>query len=52
MRVSERPFSSETKSMAVSGTHSTAGQNLGALHWNSATCEVYYIKGSIDTLLT
>ena len=38
--------------MAVSGTHSAAGQNIGASQLNNATREVYYIKGSIDTLLS
>jgi Ca2+-transporting ATPase len=38
--------------MAVSGTHAAAGQtNLGVSQLNSATREVYYIKGSIDALL-
>lgn len=52
-RVSERPFSSEAKSMAVSGTHSAVGQtSIGASQLNSTTREVYYIKGSIDALLS
>ena len=38
--------------MAVSGTHSAAGQNIGASQLNNTTREVYYIKGSIDTLLS
>ncbi|KAH9036226.1 calcium-transporting ATPase [Lactarius pseudohatsudake] len=51
-RVFERPFSSESKSMAVSGTHMTTGQtNLGASQLNNAAREVYYIKGSVDALL-
>ncbi|KAF8262296.1 Ca-transporting ATPase [Lactarius quietus] len=51
-RLSERPFSSETKSMAVSGTHTAAGQtNLGASQLNNATREVCYVKGSIEALL-
>ena len=37
-RVFERPFSSDTQSMAVSGAHTTGR-------------EVFYIKGSIDVLL-
>ncbi|KAH9174469.1 calcium-transporting ATPase [Lactarius sanguifluus] len=51
-RVFERPFSSESKSMAVSGTHTTTGHtNLGASQLNNAAREVYYIKGSVDALL-
>jgi Ca2+-transporting ATPase len=39
--------------MAVSGTHSAAAQtNLGASQLNSSTREVYYIKGSIEALLS
>ena len=42
MRGSERAFSSESKSMAVAGTHTTANQaNLGTLQLNSATCGVH-----------
>ena len=38
--------------MAVSGTHTAASHaNLGASQLNNATREVYYIKGSIDSLL-
>lgn len=39
--------------MAVSGTHTAAGHTiLGASQLNNATREVYYIKGSIDALLS
>ena len=48
-RVFERPFSSETKSMAVSGTHITS--NTNALHHSGSGRELYHIKGSIDVLL-
>src|SRR6266702_5260841 len=52
MGVFERPFSSDSKSMAVSGTHTITGQtNLGASQLNNAARGVYYIKGSIDALL-
>ncbi|KAH9050863.1 hypothetical protein EDB83DRAFT_2522320 [Lactarius deliciosus] len=51
-RIFERPFSSESKSMAVSGTRTTTGQtNLGASQLNNAAREVYHIKGSVDALL-
>ncbi|KAI0302439.1 calcium-transporting ATPase [Multifurca ochricompacta] len=51
-RVFERPFSSELKSMAVSGTHATATfSNLGTSQLNGTGREMYYIKGSIDALL-
>ena len=42
----ERPFSSDTKTMAVSGTHTTAGPTNGS---NSHL--MYYVKGSIDAIL-
>ncbi|KAJ7174336.1 Ca-transporting ATPase [Mycena filopes] len=46
-RLSERPFNSEQKYMSVSGLHTDAGlQPNGA-----AAREMYYIKGSIDTVL-
>ncbi|SRR6266702_1846662 len=52
MGVFERPFSSDSKSMAVSGTHTITGQtNLGASQLNNAARGVCYIKGSIDALL-
>lgn len=41
-RLSERPFSSEVKSMAVSGTIQTP---------HGPSKEVYYIKGSIDSII-
>ncbi|KAI9510330.1 Ca-transporting ATPase [Russula earlei] len=44
-RVFERPFSSDMKSMAVSGMHVASGVT------NGSGREVYYIKGSIDALL-
>ncbi|KIY46106.1 Ca-transporting ATPase [Fistulina hepatica ATCC 64428] len=40
-RLSERPFNSERKYMAVSGTHTDA----------SSAKEMYYIKGSIEAIL-
>jgi P-type Ca2+ transporter type 2C len=48
-RVFERPFNSETKSMAVSGTHVTSNANVSHLHGSGR--ELYHIKGSIDALL-
>jgi Ca2+-transporting ATPase len=51
-RVFERPFSSDTKTMAVSGTHINAGPaNANTSHLNGSGREVYYVKGSIDALL-
>ncbi|KAJ7750112.1 Ca-transporting ATPase [Mycena maculata] len=44
-RVSERPFNSEQKYMAVSGIHTDAPTLA------SSPREMYYIKGSIDTVL-
>ncbi|KAJ7478603.1 Ca-transporting ATPase [Mycena galericulata] len=47
-RLSERPFNSEQKFMSVSGTHTDAP----SLTVNgSGSREMYYIKGSIDTVL-
>jgi Ca2+-transporting ATPase len=46
-RISERPFNSEQKYMAVSGTHSPAS----TAHMNIPPREMYYIKGSIDAIL-
>ncbi|KAJ7099347.1 Ca-transporting ATPase [Mycena belliarum] len=46
-RVSERPFNSEQKYMSVSGVHSDA-LSLSA---NGGSREMYYIKGSIETVL-
>src|SRR5712671_2143813 len=43
-RVFERPFSSDMKSMAISGTHTT-------LTTNGSGREIYYIKGSIEAIL-
>lgn len=48
-RVFERPFSSETKCMAVSGTHASSNTNVS--HLNGSGRELYYIKGSINVLL-
>ncbi|KAI0061869.1 Ca-transporting ATPase [Artomyces pyxidatus] len=54
-RLSERPFNSEQKSMAVSGTHGTHASatasfsNLSQV--NGISREMYYIKGSIDSIL-
>jgi Ca2+-transporting ATPase len=45
-RLSERPFSSEHKYMAVSGVHNSASSSVGA-----APREMYYIKGSIEAVL-
>lgn len=47
-RLSEKPFSSETKYMAVSGTHNAVSSNGGS---NPSPPEMYYIKGSIDAIL-
>ncbi|KDQ20251.1 hypothetical protein BOTBODRAFT_51572 [Botryobasidium botryosum FD-172 SS1] len=41
-RTSERPFNSEVKYMAVSGTHT---------HASNSVREMYYTKGSIDAVL-
>lgn len=46
-RLSEKPFSSEHKYMAVSGVH-TDGTSVNI---NGTSREMYYIKGSIDTIL-
>ncbi|EPQ55398.1 Ca-transporting ATPase [Gloeophyllum trabeum ATCC 11539] len=46
-RLSERPFNSEVKYMAVSGIHSGySGPTI-----NGSPLEFYYIKGSIDAIL-
>eukprot|EP00918_Siedleckia_nematoides_P003008 GHVU01006851.1.p1 GENE.GHVU01006851.1~~GHVU01006851.1.p1 ORF type:complete len:1045 (-),score=75.30 GHVU01006851.1:29-2986(-) len=45
-RLSERPFNSEQKYMAVSGIHS-----YSATLYNGTPREMYYIKGSIDAIL-
>ncbi|ESK85567.1 calcium-transporting atpase [Moniliophthora roreri MCA 2997] len=42
-RTGERPFSSETKSMAVSGFHTSGEETAGR--------EMYYTKGSIESIL-
>jgi Ca2+-transporting ATPase len=54
--VFERPFSSDTKSMAISGTHTNASHintNNSYLSGNGSGPgrEFYYLKGSIDALL-
>jgi Ca2+-transporting ATPase len=46
-RLSERPFNSEQKYMAVSGAHGLAN----TAHLNIPPREMYYIKGSIDAIL-
>ncbi|KZP18376.1 calcium-transporting P [Athelia psychrophila] len=46
-RLSERPFNSEQKYMAVSGTHAPAG----TAHLNAQPREMYYIKGSIEAII-
>ena len=48
-RIFERPFNSETKSMAISGTYMTSNANVS--HLNGSGRELYHIKGSIDVLL-
>ncbi|KAI0251244.1 hypothetical protein BJV78DRAFT_1347157 [Lactifluus subvellereus] len=48
----ERPFSSDLRSMAVSGTHTIVGStNLGSAQSNIPVREMYYVKGSIDAIL-
>ncbi|KAJ7672090.1 hypothetical protein B0H17DRAFT_1017457 [Mycena rosella] len=49
-RVSERPFNSEQKYMSVSGVHTDA-PSLAVNGGGSGAREMYYIKGSIDTVL-
>src|ERR1700731_380767 len=44
--MSERPFNSENKYMAVSGAHSPSGTTI-----NDAPREIYYLKGSIEVIL-
>ncbi|KAF8736930.1 hypothetical protein AX14_013742 [Amanita brunnescens Koide BX004] len=46
-RLSEKPFSSEHKYMAVSGVH----EDRSSVTINGTPREMYYIKGSIDTIL-
>ncbi|KAJ7033421.1 hypothetical protein C8F04DRAFT_624252 [Mycena alexandri] len=46
-RLSERPFNSEQKYMSVSGVHTDANLQPNGV----AAREMYYIKGSIDTVL-
>ncbi|PFH52196.1 hypothetical protein AMATHDRAFT_57558 [Amanita thiersii Skay4041] len=46
-RLSEKPFNSEQKYMAISGIH----EDRASLQVNSSPREMYYIKGSIDTIL-
>ncbi|RDB25132.1 Calcium-transporting ATPase 1 [Hypsizygus marmoreus] len=48
-RLSERPFNSEHKYMAVSGIHRDPSST--SLTVNGSRREVYYIKGSIDAIL-
>jgi hypothetical protein len=39
--------------MAISVMHmATVHMNLGVLQFNNTMCKMYYIKGSIDTLLS
>ncbi|KAH7919088.1 calcium-transporting P [Leucogyrophana mollusca] len=45
-RLSERPFNSEQKYMAVSGFHS-----YSAALYSGSPREIYYIKGSIDAII-
>ncbi|KDQ56288.1 hypothetical protein JAAARDRAFT_36462 [Jaapia argillacea MUCL 33604] len=49
-RLSERPFSSETKFMAVSGFHGV--QPSGPQVNGTTHKEMYYIKGSIDAIIS
>ncbi|KAI0041087.1 Ca-transporting ATPase [Auriscalpium vulgare] len=49
-RLSERPFNSEQKSMAVSGTHGPPSATASSSQLASGR-EMYYIKGSIDSIL-
>ncbi|KAF9012607.1 Ca-transporting ATPase [Cyathus striatus] len=48
-RLSEKPFSSEHKYMAISGVHTDSSQSN--LTINGAPREIYYIKGSIDSII-
>ncbi|KAF8058702.1 Ca-transporting ATPase [Lyophyllum atratum] len=51
-RLSERPFNSEQKYMAVSGVHrDPSGTPTTTLTVNGAPREMYYIKGSIEAIL-
>ncbi|KAH0588507.1 hypothetical protein H2248_004338 [Termitomyces sp. 'cryptogamus'] len=52
-RVYERPFNSEQKYMAVSGYHRETAVNnpIGSLNVNSTGREMYYIKGTIESIL-
>ncbi|KAF5375534.1 hypothetical protein D9615_009193 [Tricholomella constricta] len=52
-RLSERPFNSEQKYMAISGIHREGSGTPTTLSptGNGAPREVYYIKGSIDAIL-
>ncbi|KAF9463547.1 Ca-transporting ATPase [Collybia nuda] len=50
-RLSERPFNSEQKYMAVSGIHRDPPGSSPTLTINGAPREIYYIKGSIDAVL-
>ncbi|KAG1781830.1 hypothetical protein EV702DRAFT_1067129 [Suillus placidus] len=45
-RLSEKPFNSEQKYMAVSGIHS-----YSTTSYSGSSSEMYYIKGSIDAIL-
>ncbi|TFK44983.1 Ca-transporting ATPase [Crucibulum laeve] len=47
-RLSEKPFNSEQKFMAISGVHNDSNTSLAV---NGAPREMYYIKGSIDAIL-
>lgn len=47
IRLSERPFNSEQKYMAVSGTHAPTSTAL----MNVQPREMYYIKGSIEAII-
>ncbi|KAF8627614.1 hypothetical protein AX15_004316 [Amanita polypyramis BW_CC] len=46
-RFSEKPFNSEHKYMAVSGVH----EGRSSVNINGTPRDMYYIKGSIDTIL-
>ncbi|CAE6456584.1 unnamed protein product [Rhizoctonia solani] len=51
-RTSERPFNSESKYMAVTGTHNVASATTHSRNPSPAPHrEMYYIKGALDVLL-
>lgn len=50
-RLSERPFNSEQKYMAVSGTHNDSSPSTLSVNGHVGPQEIYYIKGSIDSII-